>query len=52
MLLLRKYRLSAIKKIAVPLKSICDNKRIGSKRQPWKMRIPPHNNPIDEKKES
>ena len=51
-LLLREYKLSAIKKIAVPLKSICDNKRIGSKRQPWKIRIPPHNNPMDEKKES
>ena len=51
-LLLRKYKLSAIKKIAVPLKSIWDNRRIGSKRQPWKIRIPPHSNPIEEKKES
>lgn len=51
-LTLRSQRLSPIKNIAVPLDKIWHNNKIGSSLQPWKIKIPPHSNPTEEKKRS
>lgn len=49
---LRRDKLSNIKKIAIPLDKIWHKNKIGSKRQPSKIRIAPDKIPAEEKKRS
>ena len=51
-LLARNNKLSIKKKMAIPLERICDNNKIGSKRQPSNTKIPLHKKLADDIKRS